>query len=151
MLKKCVGSKKKVACAHYPDIKNPKNMRHKPNFQKKNVVLQRCNCQEIEVIGARVPSSKNWRFQTFEPMLPNLGTRGSHLEELLVPKRSNQCFPILEPQVPSSKSWWFQILEPLRRNLRTTGCKLESWIFLALCGTDVDSETETLWFPCTCL
>jgi hypothetical protein len=37
-------------------------------------------------------------------MLPNLGTTGSQVEELLVPKGLNQCFPILEPGVPSSRN-----------------------------------------------
>ena len=35
-----------------------------------------------------------------EPMPPNLGTAGSDFEELAIPKRWNQCFPILEPRVP---------------------------------------------------
>jgi len=51
---------KKMICAHYPGIKNQKNMRHKPNFEKQ--VLQRYNFQGMEVIGARFPSAKNCWF-----------------------------------------------------------------------------------------
>ena len=40
-------------------------------------------------------------------MLPNLGTAGSQVKELLLPKRSNQCFPILEPRVRSPRNCSF--------------------------------------------
>ena len=86
-----------------------------------------------------------------EPMIPNLGTTRSELEKLAVPRRWNQCFPILEPRVPSSRNkqlpyFWSvgthgfqfwnhgfpvwrtaasQTLEPILPNLETTGSQFE--------------------------
>ena len=80
--------------------------------------------------------------QTLEPTRPNLINAGSPFEELLVPQRSNQCFPILEPQVPSSRnrthasqSWnhgppargtdGSHMLEPMPPHLGTTSFQLD--------------------------
>ena len=80
--------------------------------------------------------------QKLEPMLPEhwfrvRGTDGSKRwnpcfpifepEELLVPKGSNQCFPILDPVLGTGSSHWFQVLgttvfqtfEPMPSNLGT--------------------------------
>jgi len=80
MLKKCVGSKNDM-CAPSRHQK-PKNMRHKPNFEKKF-------CKDI--------ISKGWK--SLAHGFPVRRTDGS--------KRSNQCFPILEPGVPTSRNCWF--------------------------------------------
>ena len=54
-------------------------------------------------------------------MLPNLGTKGSQLEEPLVPKCWNQCFPILEPRFPVRGGAGSQTFKPILPNLGTTG------------------------------
>ena len=67
--------------------------------------------QCFPTVEPRVPSSRNEPFQKLKPILPNLGTTGSQLEQLMmVCKSCNQCFPILEPRVPSSRNCWFPIV-----------------------------------------
>ena len=61
--------KKKVTCAHYPDFKNQKHMRHKPNFQKKGCFAK-----------MQLPRDRShWRTgsQFEELTVPNVRTNGS--------------------------------------------------------------------------
>ena len=106
MLKKMCWFKKKVTCAHYPDIKNQKICGINQTFKKKccfaKMQLPRdrshwrtgSQFEELTVPNVRTNASQSWNqgfpprgtagSQTFESMLPNLGTTGSEFKELMV-------------------------------------------------------------------
>ena len=72
-------------------------------------------------------------------MLPNLGTSGSQFSELVVPKRWNQFFRILEPRVPSSTN---QRLP----NLGTNASQSRNHRYAVL-GTNGSQTLEPMLYP----
>ena len=72
-------------------------------IQRNRPQIQKVSDKQFYAVQIGRSKSETAGSQTLEPTRPNLRTTGSPFEELLVPKRSNQCFPILEPRVPSSR------------------------------------------------